>query len=468
MMRHARIMYAALLALTLAGTALADEPAKAESAPVPVAAPVAPKVDVMAAYKKEYAFLAAERETLMRRKAELESELRRIEDKGVRTLEAMRSKISAMAAASDEAEKEVAELERRDSSGADSTSRIQGLIEQARRTLDKEGAGFNVPEGEAAISAATVQQAFDAMTRVLERLGQVRKEAGSFFLASNARADGEIVWVGGIAAYGTSPAGGGALAPAGDGRLKAWSQPADDVAKALAQGGRPDPLKMYLFESLDAGVEGAEPFSLASHIAKGGFIGWIIAFMGIPALIMILARLVILIRTSMGTERLSAQVLPLVQAGKMAEAAALCERQRGAIARVMHTTLRNVDKDREHLEDIVSEAILHEQPHVARFEVPVTVIAAVGPLLGLLGTVSGMITTFRIITEFGTGNPKLVSGGIAEALVATQLGLLLAIPTLLAGSLLNGWADVILIQMEKAALRVMNFAYHRRNPELPL
>jgi biopolymer transport protein ExbB len=84
------------------------------------------------------------------------------------------------------------------------------------------------------------------------------------------------------------------------------------------------------------------------------------------------------------------------------------------------------------------------------------VIAAVAPLLGLLGTVTGMIATFDIITEFGTGDPKLLSSGIAIALITTEVGLAVAIPALIFGNLLSGWAESIKDDMEKAALHVMN------------
>jgi biopolymer transport protein ExbB len=115
-----------------------------------------------------------------------------------------------------------------------------------------------------------------------------------------------------------------------------------------------------------------------------------------------------------------------------------------------------VERDREHLEDIISESILHENSYLDRFGSTIIIIAAVAPLLGLLGTVTGMISTFDIITEFGTGDPKLLSGGISEALVTTELGLVVAIPALIFGNLLAGWADNIKEDMEKAALRVTN------------
>jgi biopolymer transport protein ExbB len=69
-----------------------------------------------------------------------------------------------------------------------------------------------------------------------------------------------------------------------------------------------------------------------------------------------------------------------------------------------------------------------------------------------------MISTFDVITEYGTGDPKLLSGGISEALVTTELGLIVAIPTLLIGNLLTGWADRILARLEVSALQVVNTA----------
>ncbi|MDZ7829410.1 MAG: MotA/TolQ/ExbB proton channel family protein [Halofilum sp. (in: g-proteobacteria)] len=99
---------------------------------------------------------------------------------------------------------------------------------------------------------------------------------------------------------------------------------------------------------------------------------------------------------------------------------------------------------------------MHESTHLERFGSLILVIAAVSPLLGLLGTVTGMISTFEVITKFGTGDPKLLSGGISTALVTTELGLAVAIPALLIGNLLSGWADRIKDEMEKAALRMTN------------
>jgi biopolymer transport protein ExbB len=80
----------------------------------------------------------------------------------------------------------------------------------------------------------------------------------------------------------------------------------------------------------------------------------------------------------------------------------------------------------------------------------------VAPLVGLLGTVSGIITTFEAITRFGNSDPKMLSEGISEALIATEFGLGVAIPSLLIGHLLLGWGEGLLAQVENAALRTIN------------
>lgn len=101
---------------------------------------------------------------------------------------------------------------------------------------------------------------------------------------------------------------------------------------------------------------------------------------------------------------------------------------------------------------------MREQPTLDRFGAAILIAAAVGPLLGLLGTVTGMISTFDVITEYGNGNPKLLAGGISEALVTTEFGLMVAIPMLLIGNMLSGWAQRIKDDIDSAALRVSNIA----------
>jgi biopolymer transport protein ExbB len=113
-------------------------------------------------------------------------------------------------------------------------------------------------------------------------------------------------------------------------------------------------------------------------------------------------------------------------------------------------------KDKGALNDIIDEGMIHEHKVIDRFGTMILVFAAVAPLMGLLGTVTGMISTFDIITEHGTGDPKLLSHGISEALITTELGLLVAIPALLFGNILSGWGKDLKMTLDKVILKVVN------------
>jgi biopolymer transport protein ExbB len=279
---------------------------------------------------------------------------------------------------------------------------------------------------------------------------------GAFFLANGAEVNGTIVRIGNVAAYGVSDQGSGALAPAGEGRLKVWSTSTPDTAQALASGTNPPDLGIFLYESPTTAIEEKEGKTVLGVINSGGMIAWIIVFMGGIALMMILLRVVFLDRARLRTGKVVGAIGSLVSAGKLDEALASARELKGAASRVVSAAIRNLDRDREHIEDIISEQILHESSHLNRFGAAILVIAGVAPLLGLLGTVTGMISTFDIITEFGTGDPKLLSSGISVALVTTEVGLIVAIPALICGNLLSGWAESIKDDMEKAALHVIN------------
>ena len=100
-------------------------------------------------------------------------------------------------------------------------------------------------------------------------------------------------------------------------------------------------------------------------------------------------------------------------------------------------------------------AYLMEYRHkVERFMNVVSVCASIAPLLGLLGTVSGMITTFKMMTIFGTGDASTVSGGISIALITTELGLVVAIPSLIASALLSRKIKSYLHDLESFAIKV--------------
>jgi biopolymer transport protein ExbB len=103
----------------------------------------------------------------------------------------------------------------------------------------------------------------------------------------------------------------------------------------------------------------------------------------------------------------------------------------------------------------IEDAGRHVTHDLERFLNMLGTIAAISPLLGLLGTVTGMIRTFKAITVAGVGNPTAMAGGIAEALITTAAGLLVAIPALVAYRYLRGRVDALVIQMEKESIKLV-------------
>ena len=131
-----------------------------------------------------------------------------------------------------------------------------------------------------------------------------------------------------------------------------------------------------------------------------------------------------------------------------------------ALGRILSVFNQNQDIDPESLELKIDEAILREVPKLEKFHSIIKVFAAVAPLLGLLGTVVGMIVTFQALTLFGTGDPKLMAGGISQALVTTMLGLIVAIPLVFLHSVLTSWSGSLIeiIEEQSAGLIARNAA----------
>jgi biopolymer transport protein ExbB len=159
------------------------------------------------------------------------------------------------------------------------------------------------------------------------------------------------------------------------------------------------------------------------QVDQGGTVGYVIVVLGIVSLLLALSRLVAL---SVMSAKVSSQL-------KNAE-----PNTNNPLGRVLKVAKDNEDTDRETLELKLSEAIFKERPALESGLAFLKIISVVAPLMGLLGTVTGMINTFQAITLFGTGDPKLMAGGISQALVTTVEGLVVAIPTVLLHTIVSG------------------------------
>jgi biopolymer transport protein ExbB len=199
--------------------------------------------------------------------------------------------------------------------------------------------------------------------------------------------------------------------------------------------------------------------SLLEQLRAGGPIVYPLVLVAVLALVLIAWKAVHLNRVHRNTDRIMARVNEKAAGGDWESAAALVDPatcRHSPVARVVRAGLDVRHDSREVQESVLEEAILHELPLLQRGLAMLAVFGAVAPLLGLLGTVTGMIETFRVITLHGTGDPKLMSGGISEALVTTEIGLAIAIPVMLAHTWLKRRADHVIGDMEEQAVHLVN------------
>ncbi|MEW6042469.1 MAG: MotA/TolQ/ExbB proton channel family protein, partial [Elusimicrobiota bacterium] len=146
------------------------------------------------------------------------------------------------------------------------------------------------------------------------------------------------------------------------------------------------------------------------------------------------------------------KIVNLLESRKIQEAKSIAGKKRNdVLSRILSTCLNHPTQKRPIVEKSIKELLLNEVPSLEKHLDTLAVLAAAAPLLGLLGTVMGMIELFEVITRFGTGDPKIMAGGISEALITTQVGLSIAIPILFAHNFLRNRRNHIQADMERYA-----------------
>jgi len=191
---------------------------------------------------------------------------------------------------------------------------------------------------------------------------------------------------------------------------------------------------------------------LREKLKAGGAVGYIIILLGFVGLGIAFIRFSLIRSYNVLDDSGIRQVVQKIQNGELETAKSLLGTQTAnPLTRFVEKLISYRHKSNEVYEAIVIDEISQVQSKVSKYGPYLIVLAAVAPLLGLLGTVTGMIGTFDMITVHGTGNPKLLSGGIKEALVTTQMGLIVAIPCILAGNYLSSRALKVVSKFEEVA-----------------
>jgi biopolymer transport protein ExbB len=180
--------------------------------------------------------------------------------------------------------------------------------------------------------------------------------------------------------------------------------------------------------------------NLQERVEQGGVVGYIIIVLGSIGILLAVWRMLVLIAEGSRIRKQMASDTP---------------REDNALGRVMAVFQANKDADIETLELHLGEAISAEVPKLTRAIGWIKIISVVAPLLGLLGTVTGMIDVFETMSLFGTGDPKLMAGGISQALVTTVLGLVAAIPCVFLHTLTNNRSRELMMILEERATGIL-------------
>lgn len=200
----------------------------------------------------------------------------------------------------------------------------------------------------------------------------------------------------------------------------------------------------------------AQEESVIEHIKKGGIWIWPILFFALLATLTAIFKFFEIYSVKMPRPGALHDILKALNDGDRAKAMELAQAVPGPSRAMLVDAVEHSEESKELIEEVMYERMLEVQPKLERMLPFIAVTAATAPLMGLLGTVTGMINTFKLITIFGTGDAKQLSSGISEALVTTEFGLIVAIPALISHALLNRKAQGVMATMERMAVAFVN------------
>ncbi len=197
----------------------------------------------------------------------------------------------------------------------------------------------------------------------------------------------------------------------------------------------------------------------------GGLLMWPILLCSVVAVAIICERFWALNRKTVSPANLTAQVQQMVERHEIDAAKIDLIRGSSPLGRILAAGLINLGHDREVMKDAIEEAGRHVVHDLERYLNSLGTIAAITPLLGLLGTVIGMIKVFSAITAFGVGDPTVLAGGISEALITTATGLSVGIPSLMFYRYFRGRVNTLTVDMEEQAIRFVEIIHGDRTPD---
>lgn len=197
-----------------------------------------------------------------------------------------------------------------------------------------------------------------------------------------------------------------------------------------------------------------------NYFVEGGSMMWLLAILSIAGLGTILERTAYFLRNEQGiTKEFKSEIVDLVREGKEDEAIELCNKTNNSVSRTVKSillTYKNENDLYESKEKLMKEKALEQIENLERRLSILGIVSYISPMAGLLGTVLGMIKSFKAIALQGAGDPNVVANGISEALITTAAGLLIAIPAIIAYNTFNRKVDKIMLEIEKTSTALIN------------
>jgi biopolymer transport protein ExbB len=195
---------------------------------------------------------------------------------------------------------------------------------------------------------------------------------------------------------------------------------------------------------------------IGKKFVQGGNFMYALLIASVIGVVFIIERLVTLFRARVNVKRLMGDIIKTLHAEGVEAALKVCERTRGPIAAILHSGLIRAGRGPDAVKEAIETAGSIETSFLERGLVAIATVASVAPLLGFLGTVSGMISAFAAIAAAEQVSAKVVASGIEEALITTATGLMIAIPASIAHSFFVSQIDRFVLEMEEASAELVN------------
>lgn len=198
-------------------------------------------------------------------------------------------------------------------------------------------------------------------------------------------------------------------------------------------------------------VTSFEQFAILQYFNKGGPIMWPLLAVSIIVIGMVIERVLYYYRVSINTPEFLKKIRTLLEAKRIKEAITLCENYKGPIASILKSGLLKAGRSREEIETAIAASGGIEMSRLERGLTGLATCSSLAPLLGFLGTVTGMIRSFEAIAAHGMNNPALVASGISEALITTAAGLMIGIPAMAFYNYFTSKVSKLVVEMEESS-----------------